>query len=431
MLMQNNDFDNIFSHKFSQLPGEPYSGENWSELSRRMDMHDRRRKGWLLSALFFLLGLLAGGNVYWWYQWREATRQWGAPHKETTLFQSDTIVHSTVVYRYDTIYQNIAPMGRAGLASAAPSSGNAPSGSFSAQNSSAAGNNAARVHPLAPQPTLIEPPAIDSVKQQLANGDAATPPLHTIVRQTPGDTVERAMPPRSVEATTADTIENELLIPSPLPAKKSRSPFLYFARPRLGISATWGVPSLPHKSSGAVFGAGIRGDVEIARNFRLGAEIAYLQASLKSTDTQALEAIDIDIPNPGGDFHLKYWETNFLPAFTYALHLRYEIPLRGNWKPWLGVGGQAMTRLPFEVEYEFKNDVNSFELHVPAKAGSSTKVQGILFMLGAECRLNPHFYFGVEGYMLRNFGEYEDDHEEGQGLLDKQIGLKTSLFYKF
>lgn len=86
--MQNNDFDNIFSHKFGQLPGEPYTEENWSELSRRMDIHDRRRGGWLLPALFFLLGLLAGGNVYWWYQWREATRQWRSPENRVTLFKA-------------------------------------------------------------------------------------------------------------------------------------------------------------------------------------------------------------------------------------------------------------------------------------------------------------------------------------------------------
>lgn len=240
------------------------------------------------------------------------------------------------------------------------------------------------------------------------------------------------MPATNSPAADIDTLAENLLSPLPPPIKKAPSAFLYFARPRLGFSATWGSPVLPHKRSGSVLGAGIRSDVEIARNFRLGAEISYLQASLKADDTQALENIDIDIPDPGGDFRLKYWETYVMPAFTYALHLRYEVPLPGNWRPWIGVGAQATTSLPFEVEYEFENAVNNIELHVPAKAKANTYVQGALFMLGAECRLNPHFYFGAEGYMLRRIGENEDDDDENRkGLLDHQFGLKTSIFYKF
>ena len=63
--MQDNDFDKIFSHKFGQLPDTPYSEENWSELSRRIDAHESKQWRWVLPVLFFVLGSLVGGNVFW------------------------------------------------------------------------------------------------------------------------------------------------------------------------------------------------------------------------------------------------------------------------------------------------------------------------------------------------------------------------------
>ena len=424
--MQDNDFDKIFSHKFGQLPDTPYSEENWSELSRRIDAHESKQWRWVLPVLFFVLGSLVGGNVFWWYRWHEADQRLKTSKSRTTLFQTDTIMRRTIVYHYDTIYQNVTLVQRQDAGAFAQFSTTAPSNSFST-NKFSVDDSSVNANPLAQNSAFIESPATqnmqDSVKQQLTNGDAAAPG-HSIVHKTPVDTSALATPPLPREIAAADTLFEELLKSQPLPTKKVQSQFLYFARPRLGVSAIWGNPSLPHKRSGSIWGAGIRADVEIARNFRLGTEIAYQQASLKADETQALDNLDVEIPEPGGDFRLKYWETYFLPTFTYALHLRYEIPLRGNWTPWIGVGGQAATCLPFEVEYEFENAANSLELHVPAKNEASTRWQGMLFMLGAECRLNSHLYFGAESYLLRSFSKKP-------GLLDNQFGLKTSLIYKF
>lgn len=435
--MQDNDFDKIFSHKFGQLPGEPYNEGGWSELSRRMDAHDRRRMRWVMPVLLSLIGALAGSNMFWLYEWYRAEQQLQAGNSRTTISQNDTIIHRTVVYQYDTVYQYVTLVQQRGSGTQMRLPAHNPFNAFSPHNISteipAAGQNLADgLHPNSKskndlQQVAATPPlnVQEQGAQLFTNGDAAAPD-HAIVRKTPMDTAELATPPPPSELAPADTTFENLLNDKSLPTKKAPSPFLYFARPRIGVAAMWGIPSFPHKSAGSIFGGGIRADVEIARNFRLGAEVTYQQASLKSDETEILEELDIDIPNPGGDFRLKYWETYFLPAFSYALHLRYDIPLHSNWTPWFGVGGQAITMLPFEIEYEFENEFNDIELHVPAQAESNTHVQGILFMLGAECRLNPHFYFGAEGYLLQHIGE-----EEEQGLLGRQIGLKTSLYYKF
>jgi hypothetical protein len=441
--MQDNDFDKIFSHKFGQQPGEPYSEENWSELSRRMDIHSRRRTRWVLPAMFFLLGALTGSNVFWWYQWREADRKLQSPESRTSLFQTDTMTRRTVVYHYDTIYQNVTVVRRQEIAAPLQFSTNAPSNSFSFNdipegNATVRQNQTAGINPVSRDSydltQQVDSSSLNVQEQEglpISNGDAAAP-VNTIVHKTPMDTSELATPPLSSVNAATDTLFENLLKSQPPPTKKVPTGLIYFARPRVGVSATLGFPSFPHKLAGTLFGAGIRSDIEIARNFRLGAEVAYQQASLKADDTEVLEDLDIDIPDPGGDYRLKYWETYFLPAFTYSMHLRYEIPLRGKWTPWFGVGGQAITMLPFEIEYEFENEFNNVELHIPAKAGSSTNWQGMLFMLGVECRLNPHLYFGAEGYMIRHFGENEDEHEgEGRSIISNQLGIKTSIIYKF
>jgi hypothetical protein len=425
--MQDNDFDKIFSHKFGQLPGEPYSEESWSELAWRIDTHEWRQRRWLLPVLLSLLGLLAGGNLFWWYQWREANGELKDSKSRTTILQTDTIVRKTVVYHYDTIYQNVTLVQRQGAAMPAQFSSSTAFNSFSANNFSSNNTTNTNTNPFSPNPAFIESPAApivqDSVKQQLANGDAAAP-AHTIVRKIPVDTSEQASPSLPAEATASDTLFDQLLNPPPTPTKKKLSPFFYFARPRLGFSAIGGQPSILHKISGSIWGGGVSADVEIARNFRLGGEIAYQQASLKADETTALENLDIEIPEPGGDFQLKYWEIYFLPTFTYNLHLRYEIPLRGAWTPWIGLGGQAATYLPFEIEYEFENASNNLELHIPARSEARTRWQGMMFTLGVECRLKPQLYFGAESYLLRSFRDEPD-------LLDNQFGLKTKLIYKF
>lgn len=433
--MQDNDFDKIFSHKFDQLPGAPYREEGWSELSQRLDRSRSNR--WVLPLFLPLFGLLAGGNIFWWYQWKESTRAAITPGSEITVLQPDTIVRKTVIYQYDTIYRHTTVVryetrltalennstGESAASSA--SSGERPqpaNGRNEADNSQVVEYSTSK-SPAGDQITASPTGAVATVPEQIPSEN--TRPAHTIVHKVaPDSSLLAAATPITEIPSVSDTIFEDLLKKQPEPTKKSQPPLIYLARPRIGVSAFWARPHIEDQLSGSVLGAGIRGDVEIARNFRLGAEITFLQGSLKAEETEALEAVDVDIPQPGGDFRLKYWETYFLPAFSYALNLRYEIPVRGNWKPWISTGIQACSSLPFEVEFEFENDNNSLELHVPARAEATTRMQGVTFAAGVECPLSEHFRFGLEAGMLRSFSEES-------GLLDRQTGLKTTLWYAF
>ncbi len=419
--MQDNDFDKLFSHKFGQLPGEPYGEEHWSELSRRMDDHQRRRRPWLLLVLLPLLGLLAGGNVFWWHQWREATRHTQTSNSQTTKIKTDTVIHRTVVYRYDTIYQHSTLLVQQQVAEVPIAIPATTTAEVPVSGSSATANRV----PGGQQPPFDSAqrhtPAGMNAQENALPTVAEAIPEHTVENSTLPDTTAQPIPSRPTAPLTADTLLKDLIQNQPLPTKKTRPPVLYFARPRLGIGATLG---LPQSSEGFIWGASLCTDIEVARNLRLGAEIGYQQGSLKSEEMDALKKLEIEIPEPGSNFYLKHWEAGSVPAFTYALHLRYEIPLRGKWTPWIGLGVQAATNLPFDVEYEFENETTNLEFHASVQTESDTHWQGALFRLGAGRRLNTRLLWSAEGYLIQNF-------DEKPGLLDNQFGLKTCLFYTF
>lgn len=444
--MENKDFDKIFSHKFGQLSGEPYREEGWSDLSKRLYAHERRRRRWVLPLVLPLFGLLTAGNVFWWYQWRQAASDNDAASLSTTVYQTDTIVQKTVVYRYDTVYQHITLVRReyAGDWAAtkpAPDAG-IPSAEFSGNNKASQGI-AAVATPQSATPALQGPenrenppdqqaPASQNTAKQPSIPENTATPQRTIVHKVP---VPESAAPEAQALTiapvsAADSIFEQILQTRPI-TKKSRSNLFYLARPRIGLSTGWGIPLLRHKRSGSLLGAGIAADVEIVRNVRLGIEAQYWQGKLKADELQEDDEEDdhnvlrgIKIPDPGSDYKLKYWETYRLPALTYVIQLRYQLPLRSAWSPWFGVGAQAATTLPFEIEFDFENEKNNLEITLAGQSTAMTHWQGMLFMLGIEGQLGPHFSLGAGGYLLTPFGEE-------RRILDKQVGLKTQLFYSF
>ncbi len=421
--MKNNDFDKIFARKFDRLPGEPYREENWSELSHRLDAYDGRKR-WVLPLLLPLLTLLAGGNIFWWYQWREAAQKNNFSGSHTTIVQSDTIFRSTVVYRYDTVYQAVTHVRwrfsgasnpfRAGekTPSFFPAGDFAPKDLAALQNQQedTSARSAGAVESA--ENTVKYPAALPGEKERTAT-EASSLSSQT-ANQPP--TVENS------ENSAGNTIP--LSIHTPEPVKKAGSPAFYPGRPRLGFNAGWANPSLPGKLSGTIMQIGFSTDAEVARNLRLGVAVHYDRTSLKSNNTVALND-KIRIPDPGQDFSLKYWETYRLPALSYVVQVSWSLPLRNKtWSPWIGVGAQAATFFPYSVEFEFENETNNIELHLPAQTNTYSRWQGVLMRAGADISLNRHIALGIEGFLLRRF-------DRKPAVSDNQTGFKTNLYYIF
>jgi hypothetical protein len=214
----------------------------------------------------------------------------------------------------------------------------------------------------------------------------------------------------------------EQLLHTPPEIKKVKTPLLTLGRPRLNIGAGWSNPMLTHKRSGALFGLGLGADMEITKHFRLGADLHYWQGKLKADETDELKAVEI--PNPGAEYKLRYWETYKLPVVSYDLSLKYSFPTKRLWTWWAGLGAQWATSLPFDIEFDYENPYDHYEVFLPGQTRAITHFQGLMGMLGVEKELNRHFSFGAEGFFLQHPGS-------NSGILGRQIGLKTRLFYHF
>lgn len=438
--MESKDFDKIFAHKFKQIPGEPYSEGNWSDLSGRMDKFQDRRRFWMLFVLLPLFGLLAAGNVFWWYQWREAARNnlHGAA-LTSTVIQSDTIVRKTIVHRYDTIYQNTTLVLRY-------DNGSGTTRKYPAQSESLLSRSPSEQRPttetparhdetvagVAPAP--LETNRIDfnkkpenAIGQNIENKQLTQESLaesgHTTSHPAPlTDTSSQLMQTNmGAMPMEADSIVGEVPVKQQMIPKLS-TPFFTIGRPRLNVSIGWGNPLLEHKRSGYLLGAGLGADMEIIRNVRLGADVNYWNGKLKADETE--ELLGVEIPDPGSDYKLKYWEAYQLPTVTYGFYLRYQIPLKKSWTPWFGLGTQGATYLPYDIEFDFENQNNELEIYLPGQVRAVTHWHSIMGMAGVEGRIGTHFSLGAEAYLLRHLGEKP-------GILDNQVGLKTRLYYHF
>lgn len=425
--MDNKDFDKIFAHKFGQIPGDPYQEQNWSELSGRMDTHERRRKRWVLFAVWPLFAMLATGNVFWWHQWKQAQQSGLVSTSTERVVHYDTLVHRTVIY--DTVYQHITVITRQEaynpylpVSTTRSQKKQAPRQTLdNAENllktvdTNTANTGALVAHIPDNQPeTAAEQDKIATSEMEM--------PGHTISHRVPlpDSLLQKENTPAEEKKPSSDSLFEQLLLEKPV-IKKTRSSGLMLAHPRVSISAAWANPLLSHKRSGALFGTGLGADVQVAKQIRLGADVQYWRGKLRAEETDELTSVEI--PDPGADYILHYWETYKLPVVSYDLQLKYYFNSSGKWTPWIGLGTQWNTTLPFDIEFDYENQSSHYEVFLPAQTRAITHWQGLTGLIGLEGTLSKHCSLGAGAFFLQKPGS-------NPGLLGKQFGLKTRLIYQ-
>jgi hypothetical protein len=433
--MDDKDFDKIFQRKLNDVPGIPASEANWMALSGRLDAHDGRRKRGLVPFLWLLVGLLSALHLWSGYQvYRFGHTQ--AERTSNTLTKRDTVIQTTVIYRYDTIYIQ----GAVSRFSTTPP--NTVYSSFGRTTAAPGANLSAHPHDkdsgvrqttvMATAPVITPDSTSTTARQALIAAETFAQPsaVANVQNNTSlapisasgaaNEPLANALSSRVAE--TDSTREYEPVPVAPLsPAKRLRRTL--FKRPQLGINVGRGTPVIPEMESGALWQTGLTGNVEVLPGLRLEAGVQYQQSRMKSEVATAINHL-VTVPNPGSDYTLEYWETYRLPMLTYSAQLRYQLGTWWRLMPYAGVGARVKTVLPFELEYEFEDGINQLELNEPGAERATTSWQGFTHLLGMEREMGKNYNFALEGIWLKNWGQPAD-------IFSEQWSINARLMYRF
>ena len=157
----------------------------------------------------------------------------------------------------------------------------------------------------------------------------------------------------------------------------------------LGISAGLLFPFGDGLSHPSGFKWGLTGALFFSPNISLWADAHYAQISY-NVDKMS-DAIGVPIvPPPSSQFNFNRAIIK-QPTIQYMAGIRYRFDSPKRWQPYIGLGFGAVTLLPYEVAYEFKNSPLGTVWDVDLKVKRQGTQWGfLLFDAGFEKRLSKH-----------------------------------------
>ena len=163
---------------------------------------------------------------------------------------------------------------------------------------------------------------------------------------------------------------------------------------------------------------------ELAYNdrFRLFGEANYLSFEFQSkTMADIFGAPPIRPPND--DFVFDYVEVP-LSMFQYTLGLKYFLRPKKQLKPFMAAGVSAITILPYELTYEFKNE-KGFESYIDKEdRGKEFHTNYLFLKTGFEMNVYRNWNWQVDLWYRRKVGQ-QPKHTFNV------LGLNTGLIYQF
>jgi hypothetical protein len=404
--MEDQGFDKIFGNRLRQIPAKTAPTDDWTAINSRLDAYDRRWRVWLLPICFGLMALLALGNVFWWYQWRTASLLSKPQQIAVNSSKTDTIYHKTVVHLYDTIYQTTTIVHRK------IHRNDVKSAFYSANNA----NNPDLVHRNAVKIKEIK-------KEEIKKKGDVKKEEEIILNDSSSNPLKIPINPENV-LTAEDSILILISNDHTMPLKKVKTPIFYMARPRLGLALGGANPVFEDKNKANSFQIGISGDVEIAKKVRLLATVQYQQTFLKAKTFDALTSVITVVAPPSSDFRLQNWKIDRIPAITYTMQMRFQLPKMGLVIPYAGIGLSASTVFPYEIDYTFENATDFVEIPQRILTKSDTKIRGTLLNIGLSRDVNKHFAVEFGGFGILNW-------KKTPTYFYNQIGADLKLLYRF
>lgn len=215
----------------------------------------------------------------------------------------------------------------------------------------------------------------------------------------------------------------------PAHQKKKKRPFQKLAADiqpidfQFGVIGGFAFPQDVQVAETGGFGVGIHGAMTFYKNMRLWAEASYYKVEFKSNVMG--EALGIpEIQQPDDEYYFVDASVH-QPFYQYVFGLQYIFNVKKKWNPYFGVGYTFNSMRPYEVSYDFENDVDGLELSIEEKHNRNDLIMNMaLFNAGVEAKLSKHFGFQLEGY-------YRWDGNKDGILVTDILGIRSKLVYNF
>ena len=162
----------------------------------------------------------------------------------------------------------------------------------------------------------------------------------------------------------------------------------------LGISAGLLFPFGDGLSHPSGFKWGLNGALFFSPNISLWTDAHFAQISY-NVDKMS-DAIGVPIvPPPSSQFNFNRAIIK-QPTIQYMAGIRYRFDSPKRWQPYIGLGFGAVTLLPYEVAYEFKNSPLGTVWDVDLKVKRQGTQWGfLLFDAGFEKRLSKQYRWQI------------------------------------
>ena len=170
------------------------------------------------------------------------------------------------------------------------------------------------------------------------------------------------------------------------------------------------------------FTYGLTFDLAYSEQFRIFGDVSYLYLNYKSRSMGQIFGATTISP-PSDNFIFEYVEVQ-LPILQYSLGLKYLWRPKKQFRPYMAAGISALTILPYELKYEFK-DGRGREHYVKNEyEGKEFHANYLFLKTGVEMNIyhNWHWQFDVW---------YRGKVGQAQKHTFNVMGFKTGIMYQF
>lgn len=191
----------------------------------------------------------------------------------------------------------------------------------------------------------------------------------------------------------------------------------------VGASVGLALPYGNGSSQPSGYALGLNGAAFFSKSGSIWADVQYVQLSYK-VDKMG-DAIGVPIVSPPSNSFNFNGAFIKQPTIQYLVGIRYRFDRQKLWQPFMGLGFGAVTSLPYEVGYEFKNNslgtIWDFDQKVNRKG---TQWGFLLLEAGFEKRLSKQYLWQIGANYRLNLSTNDLQRQ-------RVIGLKSGISFQF